>query len=368
MPPTSDQLSPRETCLLRVLAQTDRPILVSELFAFVSAEPAFRHATSVQMARDAATLDRLGLVIHLRNRPGRLHAFATPAGRSRARGLDRPPSRRIAVSSGVAVSLATPMLASCVAMAPTRADAPSPPPQSTARTAQVEFDGRLVWSVCDTEHCPTITPKTRAASPVLPVVAKASPAPAPLPPPAPAPQPKPRFESVSVFYPTGRADPPAAETRFVNEAVRLASSAMSDPTSRVFVVGMTDPTGTLAINTALSHQRAERVRKLLLAAGVRGDRVSTQADTSATRPVPVQAIERPTPKSPFAAFRRVDVVVKTTERSGPSRATDSVAPSAPASPPADGGDVVITKSPLLPVGPAAGSTPIAHPTPVGVAR
>lgn len=108
----------------------------------------------------------------------------------------------------------------------------------------------------------------------------------------------------SVFFATGKDAPFAADLGYVAAAAAKARESGG----RVMVVGMTDATGPQAVNTDLAHRRAQRVQALLAQAGVPKDRIWSQADISASRPVPANAHHR-AGASGHAVHRRVDVVV-----------------------------------------------------------
>lgn len=299
------QLTPAAQQLLRVLAATSQSMPASRAFALASMRSvhlSFPSSTRT-LACAAHELDRAGLVVHLRDGNGFVHLFATPRGRSwlaHLRSVDRQPVSvaRTAVFTGIAA----PVLMSCASVP--QSLPPSVVPLAT-RAAQVEFDGRIAWAICATpDQCPGPTPKTRQVLIPTPVVA-----PPPATPPAPLPAVQPKFDSVSLFYRTGQADFPPSEKQTFDTALKLAKTAGGQPSFKVFVVGLTDPTGSSAVNAALSHRRAEVVRDLLAKGGIDKSRISTQADVSASRPVPPQATARELPHDKFSQFRRVDIVI-----------------------------------------------------------
>lgn len=312
---SSTSLTPAAAHILRTLCAAKCPVRASELFACLAVAPSVGSAELGldALAVQAQQMDHLGLVLHLRSRSGLLYLSPTNLGRLRFSRIEHVRSRRHAVSrASLIVGVAIPMLASCAALAPQEMGAsvqqlqPVPP----SRTAQVEFHGRLVWSVCQSDDaCPGPTPKTRTVLiPSSPAALPAVIAPPPLAPPPPA---APRFDAFSLFYPAGDAYVSRAERPHFELALQAIRDSRSQESVRIFVVGMTDLSGSASFNAALAHRRAERIRSLLEAAGVDAGRVSTQIDTSATRAVPSQSSHRNIPSDPTSRFRRVDIVLST---------------------------------------------------------
>lgn len=66
----------------------------------------------------------------------------------------------------------------------------------------------------------------------------------------------------------------------------VASDAKSDPTVHIRLVGKADLTGTDAYNMALSHRRADTVRRTLVSDGIQADRIEEHWDGFRDPPVP----------------------------------------------------------------------------------
>ena len=103
----------------------------------------------------------------------------------------------------------------------------------------------------------------------------------------------------SVYFDTGRADVKAGRPSAVAR-IAEACAARRTASSRG---GPTDSTGSAATNERLSEQRAEAVKSILVAHGVRPDRVETHG-YAATRPVATNASGRADEN------RRVEIVVQ----------------------------------------------------------
>lgn len=343
--------------ILNVVARAGEPVAASAVFAQVT-----RQSTGLptrpsleQFIAEAKQLESVGLLVQVPHRSsGRLQLACTTHGLRvagvPARRAVRDPSS--APAFGVAASAGAAVLTACAAATPADVLTYGSRPIAPAVTAQVRIDGRLTFSACAApEDCPGPTPKTRT-----PAIASAPPPPAPQPPvaeipqapmavpspasmavppavvavsPASAPEPAPppvaravsyeprrRVDSVSVFFATGQASLSRSEGAFAVSAAMLAKSAPPGDSVKVVLIGMTDKTGSPALNQHLSQLRADHVRLLLSDAGVDLARISTQVDTSSTRTVPNQAVPRQAPSGSFAPYRRVDVVITTERKTG----------------------------------------------------
>jgi outer membrane protein OmpA-like peptidoglycan-associated protein len=157
------------------------------------------------------------------------------------------------------------------------------------------------WSYCYAD-CPRPTQKYE---PIRPVIAKA-------PPPAPpraaapvAPPRKPEPDTYAVFFPFGKASPLPSSAPTLVELTEAAAKA-----EHIEVVGRTDAAGTARRNVVLARQRADAIRKGLVAAGVEASRISVQSST-AELPLSSSAKTPGTTPEPMPRqARRADVVLE----------------------------------------------------------
>lgn len=77
-------------------------------------------------------------------------------------------------------------------------------------------------------------------------------------------------KNVRVHFPMGSSALDANAQGLLNE---VAASMRQVPQGRLLVTGYADPSGSPALNLALSEQRAKAVRNYLLQRGVGGDRI-----------------------------------------------------------------------------------------------
>lgn len=116
-----------------------------------------------------------------------------------------------------------------------------------------------------------------------------APAPAPQPAPAPAPQPQPqpevkRVEPIrrDVFFKINRYAVTTAEAAKVDE---VANYLKQNPDAKVTVTGYADAgTGNNRINDRLARERAESVKKALLARGIDASRINTDSKGARVQP------------------------------------------------------------------------------------
>lgn len=332
------EFNPEQRALLDALAIAGGSMPVASLFGRV--QPLAGPTALESLAAEASKLEGLGLLRHGVDSRGRFVCALTGAG-WRAASVRRGRVR----TTGAAMAIVCPVLVSCAAT-PARAPAPAEygaRPMPTLRVAQVPVGGRMVWSTC-TQGCDQPTPKIRvfavpledaggssrsphanagtvtpAASPPPPRDDPAgAPATAPLAAQPVAAQPSRASQSVPVEAPTGDQLMSSYSLFFASGRdaaygadlgyVQAAASSAAEPDARVMVVGMTDKTGPASLNVDLAHRRAQHVRDLLVRAGVTQDRITMQADVSASRGLPANGWHRPG-FSGNAMYRRVDVVV-----------------------------------------------------------
>jgi nitrogen fixation protein FixH len=124
---------------------------------------------------------------------------------------------------------------------------------------------------------------------------------APLPSPQPVAAPVAPATVRSVFFAFAAGLPEKAE-----EAAFVKFSQGVDRSSRVLVVGMTDKSGSAALNEKLAQRRAEAIRALLLKQGFADKNISVQIDVSGARALPLST-DREKLAPGEAQFRRVDV-------------------------------------------------------------
>lgn len=84
--------------------------------------------------------------------------------------------------------------------------------------------------------------------------------------------------------------------------------ARASKASAIELVGMTDRIGDAVLNARLAQHRADEVRRMFIAAGIRTDRISTGINVTGGITVPAQSSWRQLP-SGDAAHRRVDIVM-----------------------------------------------------------
>ena len=346
-PEVNDQapvLQPLSEQILRVIAKAGLPIAPLAVFKVV-AQTASASCGKVDLALLLAEVRRLedvGMVVQVPSQPDASiqiactvlgHRVAGVAPRASAASVHSRSRTTALVTSASAVALGA-----CAVAAPENVESYGATPLGAASAEQVRVHGSLTWAACgDPDDCPGPTPKTLtfAVASARPTLKEQSSAPTPPPltksaslsdqrpaattaPSAAPPQraevaraPIARAESISIFFDTGQATLSRHEQEVAVSAAAHARKTVSAAAVKVVVIGMTDRTGTSAGNQQLSQRRADHVRLLLSDGGVDLGRITTQIDTSSTRPVPDQALPRQTPGGSFAPYRRVDVVITT---------------------------------------------------------
>lgn len=307
--------NPDQDAIVRILWRSEHPRLASEVFGRVElCVPGPTRSDVVALATEAQRLERRGLLQHGWNRYGLVTLTLTPRGR-RFIGLRYGDYKR-----PVATSLMTPVVVACTSVSPSQNQGQSPaqkytlaelPPKpssvvnfdSVGAARQVLVNGKKTWLWCTSNDCIRPTIKEEA-------VPTASSAPKPLEMPLAAPLPSPQPAAVpvapatvrSVFFAFAAGLPEKAE-----EAAFVKFSQGVDRSSRVLVVGMTDKSGSAALNEKLAQRRAEAIRALLVKQGFAEANISVQIDVSGARALPQGGTDREKLAPGEAQFRRVDV-------------------------------------------------------------
>jgi outer membrane protein OmpA-like peptidoglycan-associated protein len=182
---------------------------------------------------------------------------------------------------------------------------------------QVVVNGEKTWLWCTSNDCVRPTFKEPAA--VTPTTTKSSAMPLAAPLPSPVPTAVAAKVPVhSIFFGFAAAAPEKSEEEAVVKALRGVDRSLG-----VTVVGMTDSSGSPALNEQLAQRRAQAIRAMLVTHGFAADRISVQIDTTGATEPPAQSSRGGKDATGNGRFRRVDISFSTA--SGTAAKTAAVA-------------------------------------------
>lgn len=305
--------NPEQDAIIRILWRSDHPRLASEVFGRVElCVPGPTRSDVIALATEAQQLERRGLLQHGWNRYGLVTLTLTPRGR-RFIGLRYGDYKR-----PMAASLMAPVVVACTSVPPSQQQGQSasqkyvlaelpPKPSSVVNfdpvgaARQVVINGKKTWLWCSSNDCIRPTLKEEMPSAISAQKPIAMPLAAPLP--SPAPVAAVANTSVhSVFFAFAAGTPERSEEAALAKVLRGVDRA-----SRVTVLGMTDKSGSQALNEKLAQRRAEAIRALLVKHGFAAENISVQVDVTGARAIPAQVAGGTKSASGEAQFRRVDV-------------------------------------------------------------